>query len=388
MNEMRWSMVKVLFFFPLFLLTGCWDKYELTERGFVQAVGIDLTEEGEIQLTTQFYKPAGGSGGGAIGQGGGESRFFNLKTIDGSVFEAARDISIHLGRKAQWSHMRVIVISEELAKEKNISDILEFFTRDHEPRETISIIIAKGKASDYFGMKPIIESTLGEHLRRIQETTPKFTLKTIESNLLQINSQLKSETGIALASYMYIDEKNEPPSIVIAGAVLIKNGKIEGFISPQNMQRFLMLINQPGSGILEIPCADRTIKNSFEVVSVKTKMKPKIMGNSTTVHVTTKIEGSIAELNCYTVETTENEKEFAKAVEKLVKQEMETLIEQLQNQKLDAIGIGNIIYRNNPKLWGDLEKDWGEHFADIRFMIDVKVKVRDTGMNTGKSIIE
>jgi len=386
---MKWRIAKVLFIFPLFFLTACWDKHELTERGFVQGVGLDLTENGEIQLTTHFYKPAGGASGGSTEQGkGGESHYFNITTVDDSVFEAVRDITIHLGRKAQWSHMRVIAIGEELAKEKNVWDILEFFSRDHEPRGTTPIIIAKGKASDYFTMKPYIESTLGEHLRRIQEAAQTFSQKTIENSLLQINIQRKSESGVTLLPYMYIDEKNEGKSPVIAGAVLFTKGRMAGMVSPENMKGFLMLTNQTKSGIIEIDCEEdnRIQKDTFEIVSVKSKMKPKIIGNSITVKIVTKIEGSIGELHCHKVDKPEQEIAFAKAVEKTVKREMETIIEQLQEKKLDAIGIGDKIYRKNPQLWGKLKKNWGEEFSELRFVINVQAKVRDTGMNTGKPI--
>lgn len=75
----------------LLLLLGCWDKAELTEFGYVQAVAIDRAERGRIELTPLFYDPVGGGdtgGGGEKKTGGGIS--FAIKSD--TVFNAVRDI--------------------------------------------------------------------------------------------------------------------------------------------------------------------------------------------------------------------------------------------------------------------------------------------------------
>ena len=38
------------------LLTGCWNKIELDELGFVMGVALDKGKNGVIELTTQVYR--------------------------------------------------------------------------------------------------------------------------------------------------------------------------------------------------------------------------------------------------------------------------------------------------------------------------------------------
>ena len=66
----------------LFVLTGCWDRAELPEKGFVMGIALDKAGEGQISLTTQVFKPTQG-----VGSIGGKSDplkpYANVTTIDG-----------------------------------------------------------------------------------------------------------------------------------------------------------------------------------------------------------------------------------------------------------------------------------------------------------------
>ncbi|MFC4768662.1 Ger(x)C family spore germination protein [Effusibacillus consociatus] len=385
---MRPSMAVILSIFPVFLITGCWNKFELTQWGFVQAVAIDPTEEGKIELTTHIYKPTGGGG-----EGGGPSphegiKFINVKTEAETIHDAIRDIPIQLGRKAKFDHMRVIIVGEELARKKNVAEILDIFSRDHEPRATVSIMIAKGKASEYLDVKPLIESTMGQQLRRIDETASRFSAKTIKTNLLDLALQLKSAGKVATVPYLDFGN-TKPKTTPVAGIALLKKGKMVDLLSPTDAENLMILVNQYKSGVIEIPCEkqgkeDKKSMESFEVRSVQTKVTPRIKGNSLTVHVSAKIEGSTSELRCSSLLTKEQAKAFEEKIKKRVEQNLRKTIEFLQKEKVDAIGLGNKIYIKDPALWESWKEKWDQHFAASRFEIDVDVKVANTGMNVGK----
>ncbi len=135
----------LLFLTAIFImLPGCWSKKELTELGFVMGIAFDQGKDGKIEMLTQVYRPTSvQSTASALTR----VSSINIKTSDDSVMEAVRDITIHLGRKAQFSHMRIIVVGEKLARSVNIGKLLDLFYRDHEPRSSVSLAIAKGKAS-------------------------------------------------------------------------------------------------------------------------------------------------------------------------------------------------------------------------------------------------
>ncbi|MCA0755966.1 Ger(x)C family spore germination protein [Paenibacillus sp. N4] len=378
------SMTIMLLF--LVLLTGCWDKGELVEFAFVQAVAIDKTENGKLKLTTLFFKPTGGDNSGSNEVKLGSSRSFMIQAEAYTIFEAIRDLTIHFGRKAKWDHMRVILINEKVIRQQDIGDILDFFARDHEPRGTILVMATKGEAAKYLKLKPVIESTLGEQLRTMEIATTRYSAKSVQTNLLDLTIQLNSEVGVALLPYIHF-YKADSKELSASGIAILKKGKQISTLSPTKMQRLLMLTNQYKEGNIEFPCGSEgkaNVKESLEVVSAKTKVVPVIQGDSLTVRLNTSIVGAISEMRCSSVVKREEEAAFRKRIQETVEKEFRDLITELQAKRLDAIGLGNKIFAKHPALWKSWKKNWDERFALAHFESHVEIRVLHTGLNIGK----
>ncbi|MCM3629082.1 Ger(x)C family spore germination protein [Paenibacillus glycanilyticus] len=371
----------------LFLLTGCWDKSELVEFGYVQAVAFDKTKAGKLKLTTLFFKPTGGSEGSEAGKQSGP-RSFTIQSEAYTVFEAIRDISLHFGRKAKWDHMRVILINEKVLQQRDIGDIMDFFARDHEPRGTALVLATKGEAADYLKVKPIIESTLGEQLRSLEIAATRYSAKSIHSSLLDLSIQLHSEVGIALLPYIQLSKKTEELSA--SGISIIKGGKQVSSLSPTKVQQLLMLTNQFKEGSIEIPCGkgNDKVKDGLEVLSAKTKTATFIQKDSLTVKFNTKITGTVSEMHCSSIVTREDESAFKERIRKAVEQEFLDLIDELQTKRLDAIGIGNKIFAKHPAVWKRWRENWDERFDLATFECHVEIQLLHTGVNVGKPYSE
>ena len=368
------------------LLTGCWDHEELPAYGFVQAVAIDLSEEeeGKIALTTQFIKPSPKIG--SAGGGDGEA-FVNIETSGDSIFEAVRDITTHLGRKAQWSHTRVILISDELVQSRNIGDILEFFYRDHEPRLLITLGMTEGKAKNYLNQKPFIENTISQQLKEIEEASHNFTSKTMEVNLLTFGRELKSETQTAKIPFYHMKESGQA---VIGGLAIINKGKLSGQISSLQTEALLTILGEYNFGIIEVPCdpGDITVKESIEVSNVETDMKAQVVDGSVSARLKVEMEGDIGELKCTVLDKSENLQKYNERVAKVVKTNIEETLQHLQKEQVDVIGLGNVIYRKHPQEWKELKKDWPKTFSEVPFTVDVNMDINNTGSDVGKPFFE
>lgn len=162
----------------VFLTTGCWDRVEIENRGFVIGVAIDAAKEKQAKeteekeapskpkgkqrfvATHQFVVPGAlkGQGGGGGQQGGGQGgdAFLNLSSEGNTMFEIARTFATRTSRSPYLEHLKIIIVSEELAKKGQFAHVLDFFLRNHEMRRTTKIMIAKG----------------GE-ARKVLEVTPK-----------------------------------------------------------------------------------------------------------------------------------------------------------------------------------------------------------------------
>lgn len=372
----------------LLVLTGCWDQFELTEFGFVQAVAIDITEEGKFVLTTHFYRPASGDSKSSTG-GKENPSAITIKTEARTINEAIQNMMLRFGRKAKWDHMRIIIIGESLVKKTDIGSVLDFFRRDHGVRNTTLLMITKGKASDYLDIKPFIEQTIGQQFRGIEEAASSFTAKTVKTNLLDLSLQLRSEVGIGIIPYTYISKENNHNTAIVSGLAVLKKGKLVSLIPARETESLLMLINKYERGMIEIPCNRNNKKRkkeleAVEVRDVKTKITPVIKGNSLTIHVSSKMEGTITELRCSSLLTESEVKSFNKKFVKTVESDLQRLITHQQKNKIDILGIGNQIYNEKPVLWEKWKNDWDQHFVDSRFEIEVDGNILNTGMNIGK----
>lgn len=371
----------------LLILPGCWNKRELDQSGFAMAIAIDQGKHKQLEITTQMYRPVAGQKGGG-GGGGSSSETANLliKTEDDSVFEAIRDIPIHLGRKASWSHMRIILIGEKLARSTDVGKLIDFFYRDHEPRHTISIMIAKGRADKILEVKPAIEQTIGQQLLLTKHVTYKSSAKSLDTTLLKFALQMNSPHNDSAITYVYKD-KGEKDELNAAGLALLKKGKMTSILPSKKVEGLVMLRNEFKFGVIEIPCPDKAQTESIEVLNLSTRMKPKLSGDKVRVLVKTSVEGVIGELKCTEIKTRKDEEEFVHKVEEQIKKQMVSTIRVLQKNKTDIIDIGNTIARWHPKQWERMKEKWDSQFAEIPFDIQVKLKLLTTGTTIGKPAV-
>lgn len=362
----------------LLILPGCWSKNELTEFGLVMGVALDRGKDGNIDMITQVYRPKAAKGENGASSGGSSSNL-NIKTSARSVLEAIRDIPIHLGRKAQFSHMRVIVIGEQLARTVDIGKLLDIFYRDHEPRVNVSLIIAKGSAGNLLKKQPIIEQTSGQQLLRVKKAAYLASSKTMDTSLLDLVQQYLSPHNDAFVSYVY-EDKHTKEMFSAAGLALLKKGKMTAILSPERVKGLIMLRNEYNSGIIVIPCkGNKNETESVEILLLKTQLKPKLHGEKLAVSVTTRVDAAIGELKCTNIKTKKDEVIFIRKMEEELKSQMFASIRFLQSKKTDIIGIGNLIYRNYPQQFNRMKENWDDKFAEIPFDIQVKLRLITSG---------
>lgn len=379
---MRIKLPVIIIF--LLLLPGCWSKYELTERGFVMGVAIDRNQKGQVELMTQIYRPSSPQAD-RPGNNPAQSSI-NIATVNDTVMGAIRDIPIHLGRKAQWSHLRVILVGEQFAKKMDLMSMLDFFHRDHEPRSSVTLMITKGKARKLLEKKPLIEQTTSQQLLRSGESSFRNTGKTLDTTLLDLIRQVKSPNSDAAVAYVY-EDKADPKLWSAAGVALLRDGKLASVVPTEKVKGLLILQNKFHSGIMEAPCAGKEkVQETSEVLSLTVKKTPHYVKGSLVVDV--KIRGEIAatELKCSTIKDEAEEKRFVGGVEGQMVKEAKEALAYIQHEKLDVIGIGNGIYRENPMAWSKLKENWDQQFSEIPFTFDIKLKLITGGSISAKPL--
>ncbi|MDQ6419657.1 Ger(x)C family spore germination protein [Paenibacillus sp. LHD-117] len=366
------------------LLTGCWSKFELPERAFVMGVALDQREDGKIEMLTQVYRPSSTEIGKSTSTVAESS--VNVKTVDDTVMEAIRDIPIHLGRKAQWSHMRIIIVGEKLARSTNILQTLDLFYRDHEPRDNVSLMIANGKAAKLFEKKPMIEQTTSQQFLRTGESSYRNAAKTLDTTLIDLMLRMKSVQTDAALAYVYEDPKSKE-TFSAAGLALFKKGVMKSVLPASKVEGFLMLSNDYKAGVVEIRCPGTKLeKETAEVLSLHASLNPVVKGDDVSLGIRIQGQITINEMKCTKINTLQDEEAFVRKIEEAVKRQAAGTLDFLQKRQMDAIGLGNRIYRSDPKAWARLQSNWSSRFAAIPYDIRVKIKLISGGTISSKSM--
>ncbi|MFF2089799.1 Ger(x)C family spore germination protein [Paenibacillus sp. NPDC058174] len=371
-------------FLILCLLSGCWDNNELDEYGYVQAISIDQGEGDFIDITTHFYNPSSKMQTDVTTSAA--ARGINIRTTGETFFEAMREIPTKFGRKAKWDHMRVIIIGEKLARTLNIREVLDFFSRDHEPRGTILPIIAEKSAADFLDIKPFIEQTIGQQYRKMETTGSLYSAKTSNLPLYDLAIQLSSPSKTSAMPYLHKNKLDKKAAI--SGVALIQDGKMVGLLKEKDTETLMMLTDRYKYGVFEFPCMNNEKKQiynkeSLEIVNFNSHLVANVKNDKVTVDVHMSIEGTTGELRCSDLKTKQDMERFEQMIKEQVEHQIQHTIRTIKAKKVDVLGIGNQIYRKNPKLWKQLEPDWTDKLTQMQFQTHVQVHVLSTGMNAG-----
>ena len=171
-------------------LSGCWDRKELDEIGIVYAVACDKNPDtGKIILTSQVLRPS------AFIQNGRftESTVENVTTEGDTIIDAFREAASQFDRTLFYSHNKLFIFSEEIARE-GIAPYIDALLRGRESRDSVYIFIAKGTpAQNLLGVKHGIDIVSGTSLEKLIKNNKTRRGGTSSVNLIELVKKIFGE---------------------------------------------------------------------------------------------------------------------------------------------------------------------------------------------------
>ena len=112
--KLKYIFTILILLCSLFLLTGCYDSFDVETLAYAVAIGIDKIDTDSIRLTVQIASPSSSSSNSSSSQSSSSS-ILNVKcsTID----EGISLINSYTSKILNLSHCKTVVISEEIAYE-------------------------------------------------------------------------------------------------------------------------------------------------------------------------------------------------------------------------------------------------------------------------------
>lgn len=393
---MRKNCLIVLLVISMLLSTGCWNRRELNELAIAVGLAIDKTENG-YRISVQVVEPneIAGKKDTTI------TPVTMYQSSGRSVFEAARRMTTVSPRKIYFSHLRMLVISEAVARD-GIRNVLDFLSRDHELRTDYFIAVSKhADADDTLKILTAIERIPAFKLYSTLESSEKAWAPTTTVTLDELMSTLATPgreavlTGLQVRGNQQTGETLGNVQMVKSGAQLQYSGiavfkadKLIGWLNEEESKAYTYINNtlRSTSGIVNCPDGGNL---TTEVIRSQTKVKGKMVGDIPHIDILVRSETNIAEVQC-SLDLTKSDTiaQIEEAANNQVKFFIEKTVKTVQNKyKVDIFGFGEVIRRADPKAWRSLKDHWDETFRQAEIHVRSESKIRRLG-TVGNSFIE
>ena len=363
-------------------LCGCYDNQEIDTTAYVIALGIDKTEE-SYNYTFQISSPLAMGGGGEtaeMGDGEENTRVENIVIGAENLYEAREMVNNFLSKKINLSHLKMIAISEESAKE-GLSPHMSFLLREREVRPNTRMCITKGDAEDFLrGVNPSLEANTAEYYELVFENGGVLTASkklwefVNESETLgtvlpmgRVGQSEKSEDFGTEEIKRVSTSKSE-----FSGLCMIKDYVAVGELSLQKSKIYGLFTG-------EIPEAEIGIEKNGKVHAVK--LYPDGKG-VIFVRESDEDRTAVIRMSFFAEVTLSGEEILEKDIEEYLNKEAYAVFLESQKANCDIFGIGNYV-RSRCKTVGEWEGiKWDKVFPKIYFLPEIKAEIKRTQIGT------
>ncbi|MBB3126648.1 spore germination protein KC [Paenibacillus rhizosphaerae] len=380
------------------LLTGgCWDSQELNTLSIISATSIDRNN-GKWEISFQVVIPqsiATQTGGGSAGS---QSPTTIFSTKGRSIAEAMQNASLETSRKLFFAHNSVLILSEEVARQEGVGEILDFFLRPFESRETMSVLLTKGKASNLLEVLIPLEKISGNAIQRIIDLSQKNLSMVQNMRLIDFARMIASPDESAMAPELEVSgdltkqssldalKKTRNEAVIKLGELgIFRKDKLVGWISQKDSSSVAWLSDRVSSMMVVFPCSTKAQKEqliSYRVMKSSTKLEPKVIHGKSIIFAKIQATGAIDEAGCnLDLKQPSVIRELERTISKQIGDDVMTTWSHLQGMNVDLGGFMNAIHRKDPATWRKLMKS-KRPIEDISLRVQVKINIEHTNMIT------
>lgn len=378
------------------LLTGCWNKTELSDLAFVMAIGLDKAKDGKgYEVTYQVVIPGNVTSGMSGGNAQGLPVIVYSSTSE-NLLEAGRKATTKVSRRLYFAHTTLIVISEEVAKE-GIAPLLDIVERDPEIRTTTRVVIAKDiPAKDLVSTLTPLDKLPAEKMTKSIQVTERSWGANADINVDDIIMALVSNGKDPIISGFTVVgssterdklsniESSRSPSILQAVGLAIFNGdKLTGWINGKSaigVQR----VNKNLKGTVEyVDWNSKSNAVGMKILRSKTKVSATVKNGKPKILVKIEEEGNIGE-TIIPIDLSDPKvyPKLQKEFDEKIKSEVLESINEAKELNSDIFGFGEAFHRSHPKFWKKAKSDWGTIFTDLEVEVKVNTYIRRTGLRS------
>ncbi|GHH96798.1 Ger(x)C family spore germination protein [Neobacillus kokaensis] len=353
-----------LVFSAVFLLSGCGFK-DIDKRLFVVSIGVDLAKNSSKKylISLKFAIPSASKDQ--------PNEFSIVSEKADSMSEAVRILKTKVDKEIDFSHAKVIILSEEVVKTSGNAGIYYWFPRRRDVQGIAWVAIGKPTAQDVLNVKPKSEQLPSNAIFLALGKDGSETPYIIPSLLFDFKYRL-IERGID-PILPIIEAQKQIFEINSVG--LFNKSHMILHLAPEETKMLNFLKSKEEKSAIKLTKGKTTVVIDTQQVKAKYKIHtPK--GKDPYIKFEVSVKGRLEETNR---RVTNNQLSgYEKAAEKSLNKEFEDLLVKIQKADVDPLGFG-IRYRSR-HFNNDDWQQWKRIYPKITFKVVTKVKITDTGL--------
>lgn len=343
----------------LLLCCGCWDKKELNQMAFAQAMAIDY-QDSRYRVTVQLILPNAGAetiSGDSLWNRVGEGN---------SVGEAMQKISLGAPRELYLDHLDLILLGEGVLTH-HVGEALEYLYKENVLRGRTRLLAAEDAGRLLSESAKLAEMDIFyiDNLLEDQKRRARGNDATLYKYILATENGLKESVLLP-----YIVQENDT-TLCLDGAVIIKNDRICCRVDTDWLSGYYWLMG--GTAIMTLSEDGKQIMVSLEKQPCRWELC-----DTDTLSLRAVLRANITIVSGY---RGWQDAEFAEdkihsiqtQIEANARKQVESALRLAQNNGADAFGVGRWLYAHHQNKI-DVTK-WEQQFSAVPITLSVDTKV-------------
>lgn len=385
----RQVLLMMLLVFAAMLISGCWDRKEIEDRGWVLGVAIDKAMTDTEKEKKEFlYTP----------EGAGDKKY--LVTLELPKFrkEASKELSSaqqHLIWAAEGESMfaitraintkvyfgmfyediQIMIFSEEVAKE-GIGDIIDFWLRDSEIRRKVYLFVAPGRAEDILKAKLQVDEVNSLFIAKLMKNADKSPYFSSKAMIGEISKSIRNKHSFMMPLVMVHDKE-----VKLARAVVFNSQqKMIGELDEQEIFGTKLIRRELKEGVVVVPNPTNTSKVAvFELYEADIEVKPYLESGTLRFVLEAKFVGTMGENQNTRQDALDPH--FTRALEEAIAVEYTSMVKKAYSKQqalqAEVSKLNKLVYDTYPDYWKSIREHWDEEvFPQVPLEVNIKVLVR------------
>lgn len=391
-------------------LSGCWDRVEIEDIGYIAVIGIDDADFNNISVTFQITNPQVGT----LARVQVDEPPTNIITLLSKDLITARDVSsTSIARRLTFAHVRAVVVSEEFAKSDKLFSLIEAAQRDRDIRREFDFIVCKEKASEFIrNNKPQFDTRVAKYYDFVSSRWKDSGFVPL-SNLHRLSQRTIDDVSLFLATYATTNTnaekklaenetdylageipKQEGNPTQMMGSAVFRKGKMIGKLTGDETRLALILRSKIIANNLLISFPD-PLKAGERITTMlirgNNKIEIDVSKEYPIINVTVPVKLSVTSIPSLIdyVENLENQDILENSIEKYLEDKAMSLVKRTQEEFHGEPFIWSNVARKEFWLYEDYEKyNWMDKYSNAKVNVNFDVKIRDFGKHISPSNLQ